>query len=247
MLRKFYFALFLFISVANSCTKNDNSLIGNHSANFQAVGASAKDILSAQNFSSIKIEIQYMQGFPPDLNSINNLVNFISTYSYKTGGITITQKQIAASGKDTLNIQQIADIEKTNRSSFNSGSELAIYLLYVDANYNVQNVVGTAFRNTSVAIYGTTIAKNSGGIGQISRTKLETIALEHEFGHLMGLVNLGTPMVAAHQDVAHGPHCTITSCLMYYETELGPVAGVMGAIPQLDANCVADLKANGGK
>lgn len=73
--------------------------------------------------------------------------------------------------------------------------------------------------------------------------------LEHEVGHLLGLVDLGSPMQTNHKDVAHGNHCNNSGCLMYYTSETTDILGFLltGAIPTLDANCIADLKANGGK
>ena len=96
---------------------------------------------------------------------------------------------------------------------------------------------------------GSTILQNSGGIGQVSRTKLYSTVLEHEFGHLMGLVDLGSPMITNHKDGAHGNHCNNQNCLMYYASETTDLLGFLltGNIPALDANCANDLHANGGR
>ena len=100
-----------------------------------------------------------------------------------------------------------------------------------------------------MSILGKTIHDNSGGIGQASRTKLETTVLEHEFAHILGLVDSGSTMQTNHKDAAHGNHCNNTNCLMYYASETTDILGVLltGSIPVLDANCKADLTANGGK
>ncbi len=66
---------------------------------------------------------------------------------------------------------------------------------------------------------------------------------------LLGLVNTGTTPQTDHQDHAHGAHCTQTSCLMYYQVDTSNfLANLLGGtVPSLDAACVQDLKANGGK
>ena len=79
---------------------------------------------------------------------------------------------------------------------------------------------------------------------------LETTVVNHEFGHLLGLVNAGSPLQSDHQDTEHGKHCTEQDCLMYYTAETGE--GIInmlsgGSVPSLDAQCIADLQANGGK
>jgi hypothetical protein len=81
--------------------------------------------------------------------------------------------------------------------------------------------------------------------GEVTRVALESSVLEHELGHIMGLVNLTTPMVVFHQDTAHGYHCNNPNCLMYYAMETNDALGMIGAnnIPVLDVNCKNDLMA----
>ena len=45
---------------------------------------------------------------------------------------------------------------------------------------------------------------------------LEESDVIHEIGHLMGLVNLGTPMVVNHEDPTHAYHCNDRNCAMYF-------------------------------
>ncbi len=190
-----------------------------------------------------------MPGFQPDAASVNNITTFLNSLINKPGGITVTQQQIPAGGKDAYSINDIATIEQNNRSNFNSGSQLAVYVLIADGDYSDPNVLGVAYRNTSLCLFGKKIFDNSGGIGQASRTKLVTTVAEHEFGHLLGLVDLGTAMQRDHKDAAHGNHCNVQDCLMYYASETTDLFGflVTGSIPSLDAQCTNDLKSSGGK
>lgn len=243
---------FVLVCFNISCTKTEGSitqLAAINSDNNKIVGASAKDLLAATNYSSIKIEIQYMPGYAPDAAALNNLIFFLNNLINKPGSIAIVQTPIAASGKTVLSINDIATIEKNNRTVYTSGSQLGIYFLYADAAYSETNVLGLAYRNTSICIIGKTMHDNSGAVGQVSRTKLETNVLEHEMGHLLGLVDLGSAMQTNHKDAAHGNHCINTNCLMYYASETTDALGFLltGATPALDADCRADLHANGGK
>lgn len=241
---------FLILAFAG-CKKSDTitNLPAINNENNKAVGASANDLLSAAKYSSVKIEIQYMPGFQPDAAAVNNLTAFVNSLVNKPGGVTVIQTQIASAGKTVLSLNDIATIEKNNRTVYTSGSQLGVYFLYTDGNYSEANVLGLAFRNTSMSLLGKTIHDNSGGIGQASRTKVVSTVLEHEFAHILGLVNIGSAMQTNHQDGAHGHHCTNTSCLMYYTSETTDILGILitGNIPVLDANCKADLTANGGK
>lgn len=211
------------------------------------VGASANELLSASKYSSLKIEVQYMPGFAPDPAALTHLHGFLSNHLNKPGGITITTKEIPVASSTTLSADDIDNIENANRTGSSSGSELNVYILYTNGEYTTPNVLGVAYKSTSAALFGKKIHDNSGGIGQVSRTKLEATVLEHEMGHLFGLVDLGTPMVTNHKEQGH--HCNNSGCLMYYASETTDVLGFLltGNIPPLDANCANDLKANGGK
>lgn len=238
--------------ISNSCSKTEigiTQLPSINSDNNKIVGASAKDLLSSNIYTSVKMEIQYMPGFAPDDAAINNLTSFFNNIVNKPGGITVVQTQIIASGKAVLTINDIATIEKTNRTVYSTGNQLGVYFLYTDGAYSEGNVLGVAYRNTSMCIIGKTIHDNSGAVGQVSRTKLETVVLQHEMGHILGLVDLGSTMLTSHKDTPHGNHCVNTNCLMYYASETTDALGFLltGAIPTLDNNCSADLHANGGK
>ena len=125
-------------------------------------------------------------------------------------------------------------------------------MLIVDGEYEQANVLGVAHRNTSTAYFGAALDAVSGGLTQPTRRQAEATVFRHEFGHLLGLVAIpgsGTDMQTEHQDEAHGHHCDDDSCLMYYAVESTDLfASVFGGtIPELDAQCIADLRANGGK
>ena len=245
--------LVLLALISVSCSKTYNPYSEDPSdpdyAYNRPVGASANDILSAVKYNSLKIELQYMKGFAPDASALDHLRNTVADIINKPGGITIITKEIPASANTVLTIDQVMEVERKNRTVFSTGNQLGIYLLYTDGNFNDDKVLGAAYRNSSMVLFGKKIRDNSGGIGQASRTKLEATVMEHEFGHIMGLVDVGSAMQTNHKDDAHGNHCNNQNCLMNYAAETTDLLGflITGNIPVFDANCHADLKANGGK
>jgi len=247
--KAFITALLVFSIVA---CKKETTFTNNPNANDlhnKSVGFSANHLLSAGTYKSLKIEVQYMVGYAPDAAALNHLQNVLNTYLNKPAGIAIVTKEIPVSSSTTLSIDQVRTIEEQNRTVFTSGDQLGVYFLYTNGNFTDNNVLGAAYRNTSMVLFGKKIHDNSGGLGQASRTKLEATVLEHEFGHILGLVDIGSPMQTSHKDAAHGNHCNNTNCLMYYASETTDILGflITGNIPSLDANCIADLHANGGK
>ena len=252
MVMKTVNGLFLILTIFASCSKNNRDFVNNPGASDlhnKAVGASAHDLLSSSKYTSVKIEVQYMAGFAPDPGGLTHLQGMLGGLVNKPSGISIVTKEIPASSNTTLSVNDIINIEKNNRTAFTSGTELALYILYTNGNYSDNNVLGVAYRNTSTALFGKKIQDNSGGIGQASRTKLVATVSEHEIGHLLGLVDLGSAMQTNHKDAAHGNHCNNSGCLMYYASETSDILGflITGNIPTLDANCRADLHANGGQ
>ena len=246
---KMQIVLSLFILSCLSCKKTKEIIdaIDPNSMHNRAVGSSANELLNATKYKSLKIEVQYMQGFAPDAAALNHLQNFLGSYVNKPDGITVVTKEISGTGDMNLSADKIHAIEKANRTAFSTDTEIAVYILYTNGNYTDNNVLGVAYRNTSAAIFGKKVRDNSGGLGQASRTKLEATVLEHELSHLLGLVDIGSAMQTAHK--ANGNHCNNQNCLMYYASETTDVLGLLltGNIPSLDAACVTDLKANGGK
>jgi len=242
------FLLLISFVVVAGCSKSDVAA-GATSENKKAVGASANDLLSATKYISIRLDIQYMPGYQPDAASVNNLVAFVDLLCNKPGGITVTQTPIPSGGKTMYSDADVRAIENANRTVYTSGTILGVNFIYLDGNYTTENVLGFAYYNTSMALFGRKLFTSSGGLGQPSRTKLESTIMEHEMGHLLGLVNLGSPMQTAHEDAAHGKHCINSTCLMYYQAQITDIMGPLmtGTIPVLDANCRADLRGNGGK
>lgn len=248
-MKKYIFLIIASSFLLSQCSKKDIVVTPPEELNNKSVGKSANDFLSAAKYNTINVQLQFMPGYAPDPRALDSLTAFLNTFINKPGGINISQTPIAGSGKTSLTLADINEIEKTNRTQFNTGNVLSVYVLFSDAAYATPNVLAIAYKNTSLVVFGPTVFANSGGVNQTTRTKLETTAERHEFGHLMGLTNLGTPLVTPHEDAAHPAHCDNNACLMYYTTQTTVMGGILlsGPIPGLDANCRADLRANGGK
>lgn len=227
----------------------------------QAAGAAAHDLLSADKYQSILIEIQAMQGFAPTARTQTALQDFITARVNKPGGVSlIVDPPIPAQNKGAYSLNDVGMLEAANRQNYTSGTRLVAYFLFLDGAstedeaQSGRKILAYAYQNTSMAVFEKTIQSLSGSLpGQASQATVETTVVEHEFGHLLGLVNLspGTPIQSPHQDTAHGNHCSVTNCLMYYSVNTSDVVANLlsfgGNPPVLDPQCLADLRANGGK
>jgi hypothetical protein len=241
-----------------SCSKEDDISVDpyvvNPITNKQITGSSSNDLLSDKKFTSMVIELVYVTGFEPSAAAVNNMLSFLQARTFKPNGITIQKRAIPSPGKTTFTTEEIAAIETANRTKFNTSNQIAVWVFFVDgksvADTSTSVVMGTAYWNTSVVIYQKTVQGLSDSPLEPNRSLLETTVINHEIGHILGLTNLGAALQSAHEDTAHTKHCNVSSCLMYWAAETGHGVSNMvsgGTAVQLDAQCLADLRANGGK
>ena len=283
-----------------SCSKNssdsDNSDTSvNKSANLLATGDSARDILSNDNFDTLVIEIAYVTGFKPTESAITQFTDYLKEHTFKEE-IELVYTELSSPSEDELTLQEIADLETKNRTVFNTGSSLGIYIYFSDAPAEGDDLedglvtLGSVYRNTSMIIHEVTVRELATLSSSINEADVETTTLNHEFGHLFGLVDLGTDMVNDHQSESENEdgqlvgdnHCNQMGCLMRAELQFGSSTGkslqtnskatyedgiksvcvlsgttVLNLLKQntakgentvdLDAECLLDIRANGGR
>ena len=216
----------------------------------RAPGASARDLLSADDYTRMVVQVQYLEGYEPSSGGLDLLEDFLRERVHKPDGISIEMDEpLAIAPQATYSASQIRAIEETHRTAYTSGDTLAVYLLFVPGEYSESaNVLGIAYNNTSTAIFGEVIAEHTGGALQPSESTVTGAVAMHEFGHIFGLVNNGSPMQAEHQDEPNGRHCDDPDCLMYYAVRTTDyLSNLLGDIPELDQDCLDDLSANGGR
>ena len=273
MKNRFLAMVLLFLTVIISCSKDSNDTSDpntvNQSANYKTTGDSANDILSNTTFDKLLIEIAYVSGYRPTAIAMTDFVTFLKQYTYKED-IEIIYNELPSPNEEKLTLEEINDLEKKNRTAFNDGSTLAIFIYFADApseeDVEEEDLVtlGAVYWNTSMVIYEETIRNLAAKSSAVDVDDVETATMNHEFGHLMGLVNLGTAPVNDHEGTTTDDdnntigdnHCTVEDCLMRAELQFGPsmkkllekrAAKGLVSIPDLGPECLMDLQANGGR
>jgi len=255
-----YTLLLLFVSLLSVSCSNDNNEDDDgtpgidKTANLQGLGDSAAQLLSDTEFTSMNIEIVYVNGYAPSQPALENFKNFLEERTFKPDGININLRAIPSSGKAPFTIEEIVEIEKETRTIYNSGDEIAVYIYVADGKSEKDEenklTLGSAFRNTSIVLYGETIEDFASRPNAPIESDIEAAVLNHEFGHLFGLVDIGTEPQSDHIDEDNAGHCNIPDCLMRASIEFG--SGIIdeiegGRIPQLGSHCIRDLRAAGGR
>lgn len=214
-------ALLMFVACTKKSDKtpDDESTNVDKTANLKIAGASANDLLSNENFDKLKIEIAYVSGFKPTQEAMSEFVDYIKLYTFKED-IEMVFLELSTPDDESLTIQEIADLETENRTVYNDGTTLGIYIYFTNVGAEDDDpdeglaTLGAVYRNTSMVIHEATVKRLAGQNQFISVADVEIATLNHEFGHLFGLVNLGTTPVTLHEDSESPNHCNIPGCLM---------------------------------
>lgn len=248
------YLLILALVLFPGCTKdNDENLPG--AANNLSLGISSNDLLSQEKYTSMKVEITYVTGYEPSATTLTNIKTFLEEHTNKPGGISLEKRAINSMGGGPYTISEVKEIEDESRSAFNSGKEIAVFILFIDGKSATQEdgnklILGTAYKNTSMVIYEKTIKELSETSG-LSKSDIESTTIMHEFGHLFGLVDNGSPAQSDHEDIENKSHCNVENCLMVASVEFG--TGTIKMLQkrtepiQFDDSCRLDLRANGGR
>lgn len=249
-----YFGYLTIVLILASCSTDETNNEGSSPRNDLALGASARDFLSDEEFTALEVEIVYVTGFEPTPEALNSLKSFLNKYLNKPEGIVVKTRAVASPDIGTYSLDEILALEKQHRTLFSSGKKLATYIFFADDksvdSEADKKIIGKAYRNTSMIVFDKEITEMS---GLVTRSEIQTTALHHEFGHLFGLVNNGTPAQTPHEETEKSKkaHCDVDGCLMAASIAFGSSAFSYlengQNIVDFDEKCQLDLKANGGK
>ena len=79
-------------------------------------GQSATEFLTDENFERLVVQVQYMQGYEPTQEGLNNLEAFLSNRLNKTSITIMEPEEIAAAGQSSYTASDVRDLEREHRS-----------------------------------------------------------------------------------------------------------------------------------
>ena len=140
-MKNIFLKVALVCSILFSCTSESDDIItsdgtdnnggnGNNGStnvvlNRQATGSSANDLLSAETFKKTIIEIAFIEGFKPTETALNNFKKFVENRTFKPEGIVFIEKEIPDTDKTVYTLDEVVDLEKANRTQYNSNTAYA--------------------------------------------------------------------------------------------------------------------------
>ncbi len=142
------------------------------------------------------------------------------------------------------------ELWEASQATRNPGDNVHTHVLYVDGRHEDERILGTTLDFDTIVIFLDQVDDACTPLRGclLDEVEIEKAILVHEFGHALGLVNRGIPMVNDHEDPANPGHSVNTESVMHHAIET--VTGINGFsnIPTtFDANDKADICAAGGR
>jgi hypothetical protein len=225
------------------------------------------DYVSANKYDKWVIEWDFVEGQEPPAAALTTLEQRLEEVVDKPGGVELRRGDALEPHGGSWSQKDVLDTAGRTRDLPTGGDTVVLHLLFLDGQYDNANVLGVTYtystesgRVTSsgpIAIFSETIRETACPVPLapcIGAEAIWTAVLVHEFGHAMGLVNLGAPMVHPHEaSTCDGEpdrgHSSSTNSVMHCQVETVSVTNVFrnGPPTTYDADDKADLCALGGK
>lgn len=174
------------------------------------------EILRADRFTSIHIEVNYVTGNSPESDALNLLKQRIKEVTDKTT-VTVSQNSFGSTD-NRYTLEEILALEKSERTRFKSGDTFVIHILYLNGEYSDNDkTLGLAYSGSSFVMFKEKI--EDAAFLLISAIDIEKAVIVHEFGHLLGLVNMGYQSPHDHEDSQHPHHSNNEESVMYWAIE----------------------------
>ena len=201
--------------------------------------------LSDDKYTSMVVEIDYEAGYMPEQSSTDLLKTRLEQVCNKPQGIEIvlTETNFEHDGQwSASDVREKGWNEKSNNPQ--SDSTLYWQAIFPSGQYANDGVLGVAVDASTIAIFGEAVDDAEGPIfNRPSAEEIENSVLVHEFGHLLGLVNLVYQSPVDHEDDEHKGHSNNEDSVMYWAIESANIGNIItGELPDdFDSDDLNDL------
>ena len=201
--------------------------------------------LSSQKYTSMILEIDFESGYEPETSSTDLLKERMEQVCDKPGGIEILLTETDFQHSGSWSADDVRDKGSDAKSNDpQSGSTLYWQAIFPSGEYENDGVLGVAVDASTIAIFGETVDEAEGPIfNRPSSEEIENCVLVHEFGHLLGLVNLVYQSPVDHEDPDHPGHSNNEDSVMYWAVESSDISSIItGQLPdEFDQDDLDDL------
>jgi hypothetical protein len=194
-----------------------------------ADAAKLRALLSSE-VPSLMLEVDSVEGLTLSSAAQDETVSVFSELTGKTGEIEVTlDDTFEGRGEDgSWDWSSIRSLSTRLRDIPSTEAQATVHVLLLDGQYagstSDGSVLGLAEGHDLVVLFEGAIRQSCERVaaevdrGQAFEDRLcdqtQLAVLVHEYGHILGLVNSGTPMVEPHEDPDSPGHDTVSECVM---------------------------------
>ena len=203
------------------------------------------------------IELDAVPGHGPLPSAEADLLSRLQTLVDKPAGIEIRASDaIASRGVDhAWTHEELGRLAAEHFDDDDTPGTIVLHVLWVDGHDARDDetggvTLGLAFGHQFIVMFHESLQRACQSdpiLGGDVCEQAQYLVWLHEVGHTLGLVDNGLEMVTPHRDADHGAHDESDECVMYwaFESRSG-ITSIRdrllgGALPDFDANCLADV------
>lgn len=197
------------------------------------VGVNGRAILRAA-VPRLIFEVDVQEGVAPSQAALDHLTAVAGGVVDKPGGIRLAGGNTFASDRTEWTRDALREVTAANRSQFSSGDAVVVYVLYVRGGFfrdgGQTGSIGVAYSASEFVVFPQRWQSLTNGLLGGSDA-IERAVLVHEFGHLLGLVNLTYQSPIDHEDPDNPGHSSNRGSVMYWAIESDAIAQVFNGPP----------------
>lgn len=224
------------------CTSDIENILGE---SWGVPGGLALACLRDDAYREMVIEIDHAPGYNPESSTVSLLKQRLGQVCDKPDGIRIELNEIEFAESSTWTAEKVREVGHETMDAAPQTSVLRWHVIMPQGKYSDESVLGVAVDASTIALFPDSINDATSIFNpRISAEDIENSVMVHEFGHLLGLVNLVYTSPANHEDSEHPGHSNNEDSVMYWAIESLTVdAWLNGDLPtEFDQDDLDDLE-----
>lgn len=191
-------------------------------------GSRAADYLTGGGV--LLVEVDHSPGQAPTSKVRSAMKDELERITRKKVEFSVTGELPSKGGSYNWGAGELRSLHQEHQDEGERRGVVVMHALFLDGrheNQQARQAAGVAFAAGAFALFMGTIDDNTcpdGAltcVGEPEKSNAVRAVAIHEAGHLLGLVNLGLPMVKDHEDDDHPGHSTNRESVLWWEVELG--------------------------
>ncbi len=213
----------LLAPILSGCIGTDS--LSNLGTNRGIPGGLTLACLDDSVYTSMVVEVDYHPGYKPETSSTDLLQERLASVCDKPQGVEIQLTETTFTNEEIWTASDVR-ADGWDEKSHDPRDDSVLYwqVIFPAGVYEDSSVLGVAVDASTVALFKDSIDDAENIFQRPSAEKIENSVLVHEFGHLLGLVNLVYTSPADHEDSEHPGHSNNEDSVMYWAIESASIS-----------------------